>query len=419
MNLVYNEYIRFLNDKGLKEQTNIELKEGYYWYDNSIIKAYDTEGNIHKIVKLKIDDDLNITFIKYNNKQFNIESWQQTVERSREKLIELENESLNLINYAIRKFNGYNVAVTYSGGKDSEVTKYLVNKCTKDYRILFNNTTCDVKETYRFIKQIPNIEIITPKEGIYQWIKRNNFIQTRLSRSCCDIFKEKAMIDYLNKEDNMLLFLGMRNQESTKRKAYDDFWNNNKWSDNWQGVLPIRKWTEEDIWLYILLNNIPFNPKYRLGYRRCGCNTICPFYSKSTWVLDKYWYNSLYTRWHNMLEQDFINNKKACVLNCTLKEYHINWNGGVVHPEPSEECIKEFSEQQNLDYEIAKKYFNKTCSCCNKKLKKDDIALSMKYYGRHIESFKCIKCISKELGTTTKELKERAKQFKEDGCVLF
>ena len=120
-----------------------------------------------------------------------------------------------------------------------------------------------------------------------------------------------------------------------------------------------------------------------------------------------------------MLEQDFINNKKACVLNCTLKEYHINWNGGVVHPEPSEECIKEFSEQQNLDYEIAKKYFNKTCSCCNKKLKKDDIALSMKYYGRHIESFKCIKCISKELGTTTKELKERAKQFKENGCALF
>ena len=79
MNLVYNEYIKFLNDKGLKEQANIELKEGYYWYDNSIIKAYDTEGNIHKIVKLKIDDDLNITFIKYNNEQFNIESWRMSL----------------------------------------------------------------------------------------------------------------------------------------------------------------------------------------------------------------------------------------------------------------------------------------------------------------------------------------------------
>lgn len=106
-------------------------------------------------------------------------------------------------------------------------------------------------------------------------------------------------------------------------------------------------------------------------------------------------------------------------MNCTLKEYHNNWNGGMVHEEASEEVIKEFAEQQGLDIEIAKKYFNKKCTCCDKKLKKNDVALSMKFYGRQIEKFKCIKCMAKELDTTPKDLRERAKEFKRTGCDLF
>ena len=106
-------------------------------------------------------------------------------------------------------------------------------------------------------------------------------------------------------------------------------------------------------------------------------------------------------------------------MNCSLKEYHSNWNGGTVRDEATEEIIQEFSEQQNLDINIARKYFNKKCTCCDKKLKKDDIGLSMKFYGRHIEKFKCIKCLSKDLEVSVKELKERAKEFKRTGCDLF
>ena len=212
----------------------------------------------------------------------------------------------------------------------------------------------------------------------------------------------------------------MRNQESSTRSSYGDRWKNTKWGKrSWEAMLPIRTWSEEDVWLYTILRNIEVNPKYKLGYSRVGCVIACPFYTKLTWALDQYWYSNMYERWHKILEKDFIENKKACVLNCTLNEYHYNWNGGMVHEEPSEECIKEFSEQQGLELDIAKKYFNKSCACCNKKLKKDDIALSMKFYGRQIEKFKCIKCMSKELNTTVKELRERAKLFKQDGCTLF
>ena len=77
----------------------------------------------------------------------------------------------------------------------------------------------------------------------------------------------------------------MRNEESINRSKYETEWKNEKWGNrDWIGILPIRKWTEEDIWLYILWKGINFNPKYRKGYSRVGCAIACPFYSKSTYT---------------------------------------------------------------------------------------------------------------------------------------
>ncbi|MGL5149112.1 MAG: hypothetical protein ACRC7N_00885, partial [Clostridium sp.] len=150
-----------------------------------------------------------------------------------------------------------------------------------------------------------------------------------------------------------------------------------------------------------------------------GCAIVCPYSTKSTWILDKYWYPNMYKRWHNILERDFIENKKAPIMNCTLEEYHTAWNGGMVRDFPTKEVVDEFAKQQGLDVNIAAKYFSKKCMCCNRKLKKDDIALSMKFFGRHIENFKCSSCISEEFKTTKKELKSRIEQFKNQGCDLF
>ena len=420
MNLVYKKYIQFLNKKGLNRQTDIELQEGYYWYDRSIIKAYDKEGNIHKIVRLKVEDNLSITFKKYKDKPFDIESWQETVEKNKLKLDLLEKHSLQLIEKCVEIFDDRSIAIPSSGGKDSSVTSYLVRQVVNNPQIIFNNTSLDCADTYKHIKKEDNLTIINPKEGFYQWRERVNFIPTRFSRACCDIFKEGAMIDYLPKYSKYLFFMGMRNQESNTRSGYSDIWKNSKWGNReWDAILPIRKWSEEDIWLYILYKGIDINPKYFKGYNRVGCAVSCPYYTKSTWTLDEFWFSQLYKRWHNILDKDFINNKKASILNCTNQEYHLAWNGGMVREEPTEEVIIEFSQQQGLDLEIAKKYFNKTCMCCSKKLKKDDIALSMKYYGRQIENFKCIKCLSKDLGVDKKILKEKIKDFKSDGCSLF
>lgn len=416
LNLVYKEYINFLRDKGLE----IELKEGYYWLDRQIIKAYDKQGNIHKIVRLNVDDDLNINFKYYNEKLFDIESWIETVNRNNDRLVKLENESLELIQNSIKKYTGLTPTVLTSGGKDSSVTNNLVNKIVENPLKIFNNTTLDCADTYLHIKKLDNLVIINPKEGFYNWRERNNFVGNRVSRACCTIFKEGAMVETLDKESKHLFFMGMRNEESNTRSSYGDEWRNDKWGNReWYAILPIRKWSEEDIWLYIIKEGIEVNSKYKKGYSRCGCAVACPYYTKSTWVLDQYWYPEMYNRWHGILDKDFIDNKKAPILNCTLSEYHLNWNGTSVREEATEEVIKEFAELQGLNYDIAKKYFGKKCICCNKKLKSIDVALSMKFYGRQIENFKCIKCLSKDFNVPVKELRSRAKTFSKDGCDLF
>lgn len=419
MNLVFKEYIGFLKDKGLDIE-KYKLEEGYYWLDKSIIKAFDKEGNIHKVLRVYIDDNLEMTFKEYKDKPFEIESWQETVKRNEKRLFELEFKSRLLIKRSIKKYTGRTIAILSSKGKDSEVTKYLVKTKIEEPLVIFNNTTLDVPDTYKLIKKEKNLKVITPKEGFYPWRERNNFVPTRFSRACCSIFKEGAMVEELNADDKYLFFMGMRNEESNTRSGYGDEWKNDKWGNReWNAILPIREWSEVDIWLFILWRNIDINTKYRKGYSRVGCGIACPYYTKSTWVLDKYWYPEMYKRWHNILDKDFVDNKKASIMNCTSKEYHNCWSGGTYREEPTEEVIVEFAEQQGLHIDIAKKYFNKTCMCCDKKLKKDDIALSMKYYGRQIEKFKCKKCISKELGITNKELKEKIQEFKSDGCQLF
>ena len=416
MQPIFKEYIQFLKDHDI----DIELQEGYYWLDNQIIKAYDTKGNIHKIVRLKIDDSLNITYKLFPQKKFKIEHWDDTVLRNKENLLKKEKESLNLIKGKLEQYKNYKTIVLTSDGKDSTIVEYLVKHINPTVFLVFNNSSLDCADTYKHIKSRNDINVLNPKDGFYQWIK-NNIIPTRFSRGCCSIFKEGETINYFNKDEKYVFFLGMRNEESNTRSNYEDEWKNKKWGNrDWIGVLPIRKWSEEEVWLYILWKKLYINTKYKKGYSRAGCAIACPFYSKSTWALDKYWYPKMYKRWHDILEKDFVDNYKWTRLNCTLNEYHTCWNGGLLREKPTEEVIKEFAEYKGLDIEIAKKYFNHTCKICNKKVsKKDEIAMNLKLLGRNINTYLCKKHLMEFLDIDKEQWDRHIKEFKESGCSLF
>lgn len=230
------------------------------------------------------------------------------------------------------------------------------------------------------------------------------------------------MIDNIDKNENILLFMGMRNQESNTRSGYGDEIINPEWGKtNWQGILPIREWSEIDVWLYIMWKNIEINPKYKKGYSRVGCAIACPFYGKSTWILDKYWYPTMRKRWENILTKYFINNKGWITFNCTLQEYLTQaWNGGIFRDEPTQKVIDEFVKYTGIDKQIALQYFNKKCCCCDKRIKhKEVLSMNLKVNGRQVNKFYCKKCLMKEFDWNKEDWDKQVALFKTQGCALF
>ncbi len=417
-------------DKGL----DINIEEGTYWFDNQIIKTFDHNGELCYLYRIKTSDDLQLSiakhkdFNKHKNKQF--ETWQETLHRLSSHLEELENESIQLLKeYGLH--TDRIIIDTNSTGKDSMVKTYLANKAGLKFDTYFNVTTLDVPESNKMAKELDYKRTYPNKRygGFYQWIEKENIIPSRLNRCCCQYFKENPTIDSFNDNEKILFLFGMRNDESNARSEYTDIWKNHKWGNrDWIGLLPIRKWTDLDIWLYIFKENIPINGKYLYGYDRVGCGIACPNYTRTTWVLDQYYYPKMYDRWQRIIKEDFIKNNKWLIMNCTIDEYIKGaWTGGVYRPEPTEEVIQEYAQYSEMDIDIARKYFNRYCmsGCKNKrsmplKIKdKETLAMNMKFFGRHIEKFMCKKCLMKLLEIDKAKWNDYIQSFKEQGCKLF
>ena len=63
---------------------------------------------------------------------------------------------------------------------------------------------------------------------------------------------------------------------------------------------PIIDWSEFDVWLYLLLNNVHFNKSYRLGYTRVGC-WLCPLNSDWSELIGGIFFPEDTNRWKNQL----------------------------------------------------------------------------------------------------------------------
>ena len=428
MNPIFDEYIQFLKDTS-KTKVDDGLKEGYFWLDKSIIKGFDKDGNVHKFYRIKIEDDLSLDIVKPKNNYDDIQdvelaSWNDLIDMNKTHLEDIEKKSLNLIKEKMEKFKNHTSIIPVSMGKDSMVVAYLVRSLYPDTKAVFNNTSMDVIETYRMAKKFHNCKIMSPDKGFYQYVEQDNMIPTRFARFCCRIFKVGVMVEKLDNDHPYLMWMGMRNDESSTRSGYEDEWvNTAEWGDTcWQGILPIRTWTEMDIWLYTLWKNIDVNKKYKYGYSRVGCAIACPYYTKSTWVLDKYFYKKAFDRWRRILKNDFVKHRKWLIMNCTIKEYlESAWNGGTYRDTPTEDVIKEFMEYNGIDdYDLAEQYFNKKCSVCGKRIKhKDVLAMNMKIHGRETSRFYCKKCFKNLHGLSEEDWNNRLEAFKQSGCTLF
>jgi hypothetical protein len=185
---IFNDYCKFIYDK-----CGLLLEEGYYWLDNQIVKCFDTSGEIHKLYRFKVENDLSMTYKPYKKKKneaYQIDSWSNTVKIFNERLDKLEKESITLLQqYGINTTR--RIIDTNSTGKDSEVKTCLAKKAGLKFETYFNCTTMDVADSNKFAKQ-KGYKFTYPEKkygGFYQWQKRENLFQQDLIEHVVNISK--------------------------------------------------------------------------------------------------------------------------------------------------------------------------------------------------------------------------------------
>ena len=396
------------------------------------------------------------------NYQINIKKYEKPIHKNytleeeyevaREQLEAKVKQSIQMTKEYTLKNLDKKIFVSISGGKDSDVMKHIVDIAFNelreeginvDYNLIAFNTSNDTAETYKHLKQhhkMTKQNIISPEVGFYQWIvdKKNYFTPTRFVRNCCSTYKEGQLTKIMGKKEDTLTFLGMRSPESVKRKDYDFDLNEAQKKigkkpnvpENWLRFLPIVKWTDAEVWLYILNRKMKYNDMYNKGFNRIGC-LICPYQSDVVELLIKNHYPKQWKRWVDILAKGY----EIYGVERRLKWDLLEWcEGGrwksatskeseLTTKKATPERVKELAELKGISEEMAVKYFKKECSC-GKKLNPTEIAMFLKLTGRYENQednrqYLCKKCLSEFLGITTKEYKEKAIEFTQGGCELF
>jgi len=212
-----------------------------------------------------------------------------------------------------------NPVVCWSGGKDSTVALHLALQFDPDIQVIHIDTGVLFPETTKFIEKLSekwelNIRIVKSNPEKYWEICekygwpifgkaissnvgrafRTGNIRDQLSRlekiliqnkvklsmKCAEYLLDKPT-KQIEKELNAdLKIIGIRALESRARVRlwvdYGDLYYVKRYYKRNEGIWklsPISIWSEEDIWKYNELNNIPHNKLYDMGFDRNGCWT--------------------------------------------------------------------------------------------------------------------------------------------------
>lgn len=252
--------------------------------------------------------------------------------------------------------------VCYSGGKDSKVLRRLMEMSGVAHELHYNMTTVDHPSVVREI--LDDKEVIVDKQRysngkqktMWNLIVKKKMPPTRLCRYCCAELKEgggkgricitgvrkaesvnrklnggevkiingvkaqKTMIDNKIEGDFDLTPKGgivMNLDNNENRRLVEQCYRTNKTIIN-----PIIDWTDEDVWEFSKVENIPQSGLYKQcggRYNRLGC-IGCPMASLEEKLLQ-------FTEYPK-IKQAYINTFDRMVKNCVVKSTKFDWFDG-------------------------------------------------------------------------------------------
>lgn len=213
---------------------------------------------------------------------------------------------------------------SFSGGKDSQVALDLVSRAIPptEFEVIYSDTGYELPpslDLYEEVKRyygerFPALKFSTTRNHesvLNYWDKIGTPSDTH--RWCCSVMKTAPLYRSLkvegNKQAKVLTFDGVRAEESTRRSGYNRIGKGKHIFT--YNAHPILQWNTVEIFLYMMMHDLPNNPAYRLGFSRVGC-VICPFGSD--------WSDYLVTKLYPDSRKAFLNKLQSWVEASGIKD---------------------------------------------------------------------------------------------------
>lgn len=186
-------------------------------------------------------------------------------------------QAKEIMRTALNIFSG-NLPVAFSGGKDSLVVLHIALEANPEVPVLYNNTTVEFPETLRYVRSLEkewnlNLYMTRCRTPFLAAVRERGWA-THESRWCCKPYKEQPAFEFLISHGFEAEITGTTRTESIYRRSLSPIKMPKK-EPHIIRVNPIYDWNYWEVWTYINLNNLPYNPLYNKGYRRIGC-WCCP-----------------------------------------------------------------------------------------------------------------------------------------------
>ena len=213
---------------------------------------------------------------------------------------------------------------SFSGGKDSQVVLDLVTRAIPPtaFEVIYSDTGYELPtslELYEEVKRyygarFPSLKFSTARNHesvLNYWDKIGTPSDTH--RWCCSIMKTAPLYRMIrndgDKRVKILTFDGVRAEESAGRSKYA---REGKGKHiNIYNAHPILYWNVSELFIYMMLYDLPINPAYRFGFSRVGC-VICPFGSD--------WSDFLVSKLYTESRAPFLEKLKSWVASAGVKD---------------------------------------------------------------------------------------------------
>ena len=198
------------------------------------------------------------------------------------------------------------VTVSFSGGKDSLAAYGVVMKALKGgMELLFVNTGLEFPETVDYVKGFAKkndlrIHIAEAKNAFRENVDTFG-PPAKDFRWCCKVCKLGPITDMISKEfpKGTITVEGNRMLESFARSK-TTFVSKNPFVPNQTTLNPVRTWNASEIWGYIWMKGLEYNPLYERDFERIGCY-LCASCLASEWKNTERIHPELHKDWTDYL----------------------------------------------------------------------------------------------------------------------